>query len=115
MEKFDKKQIPSYVVFVIALTLLFLSAANAFSQESNYKREGNNFVKEQVIKSSNDIKTEFTYTVGDNVYPIYITQNGRCYIIRTSKKTGKNYKQYLSKEICLEICAEMHIEYKDLS
>ena len=28
-------------------------------------------------------------------YPVYLGANGRFYVIRTSKKTGKQYKQYI--------------------
>lgn len=34
-----------------------------------------------------------------NKYPVYITKSGTAYINRKCAKTGKNYKQYLSKEM----------------
>lgn len=36
-------------------------------------------------------------TVKDGTrYPVYLSATGRYYIVRTSKKTGKQYKQYLT-------------------
>ena len=97
------------------LTLIAVAIAMTFVQTvsaQEIKREGNNFTVEKTIQQSSDVQTQYTFTIKDNVYPIWITKNGRCYIIRTSKN-GKQYKQYLNKEICLQICQEMNIEYKE--
>ena len=38
-----------------------------------------------------------TYTDSKGVkYPVYESANGKLYIIRTSKKSGNQYKQYLT-------------------
>ena len=47
-----------------------------------------------------------------NEYPIYISASGSCYVIKTSKKTGKEYKNYLSKEVSAEICKELNYKSK---
>ena len=40
--------------------------------------------------------TPYTYVAADGTkYPIYISGNGKYFIIRKSKKTGKEYRQYL--------------------
>lgn len=97
------------IISLIAV-LFVIGVAVASAQE--VKREGNNFTVEKTIQQSSDIQTQYTFTIKDNVYPIWITKNGRCYIIRTSKN-GNQYKQYLNKDICLQICKEMNIEYKE--
>lgn len=98
-------------LIISLITVLFvIGIAVASAQE--VKREGNNFTVEKTIQQSSDVQTQYTFTIKDNVYPIWITKNGRCYIIRTSKN-GNQYKQYLNKEICLQICQEMNIEYKE--
>ena len=74
-------------------------------------RNGKNFTK-VYKKDTTEIKTEFTYTIKDIIYPIYISKNGACYIKRISKKTGNIYKQYLGEEISKEICKELNIDYK---
>ena len=45
-----------------------------------------------------------------NKYPIYITKSGAVYVHRKSAKTGKNYKQYLSKEIKEQIHKELNFK-----
>lgn len=96
------------IVLLVAMIATMFICANA----QEVKRDGDNFTVEKVLHQSNDVQTKYTFTVKDVVYPIWITKNGRCYIVRTSKN-GKQYKQYLAKEICLEICKELNIEYKE--
>lgn len=100
--------------FLIALgiSLFCIGVAVACAQESTYERNGNNFTKVVTVTQSTDVLTPYTYTVKDMVYPIYITKNGRCYVVRISKN-GNQYRQYLEKDICLQICKEMGIEYKE--
>lgn len=98
--------------FILFILVALLSYA-IYAQTPTYTREGNNFTKAQQISQSQDTLTSYTYTIKEVSYPIWITKNGRCYIIRTSKKTGNEYKQYLPKEICLEICQALNIEYKE--
>ena len=70
-----------------------------------------NFTK--VLQSdTTKIQTEFTYTIKDIIYPIFVSKTGACYIKRISKKTGNIYKQYLCEEISKEICKELNINYK---
>lgn len=77
----------------LILAVLILISINCFSQ-NNVKLEGNIFV-EQTIKST-DTKTNLSYKdKKGNEYPIYLSKRGKAYIIRVSKKTGKEYKQYL--------------------
>ena len=77
----------------LILAVLILISTNCFSQ-NNVKLEGNIFV-EQTIKST-DTKTNLSYKdKKGTVYPIYLSKRGKAYIIRVSKKTGKEYKQYL--------------------
>jgi len=75
-------------------------------------REGKNFTQVQTVKQSSDKKTEYTYTIKDKTYPVYITKNGRCYVIRTSKN-GNDYKQYLDEQVARQICKELGVEYKE--
>ena len=98
-------------LIISLITVLFvIGIAVASAQE--VKREDNNFTVEKTIQQSSDIQTQYTFTIKDNIYPIWITRNGRCYIIRVSKN-GNHYKQYLNKDICLQICQEMNIGYKE--
>jgi hypothetical protein len=40
-------------------------------------------------------------------YPVYINSRGSCFIIKTSTKTGTEYKNYLGPEISQQICKEL--------
>lgn len=42
---------------------------------------------------------------------ISVTHNS-AYIIKVSKKTGKEYKQYLGADVSTQICNALGIEYK---
>ena len=75
-------------------------------------REGNTFksTTTQTIKSEGQ-QTKYTWEdKKGNKYPIYITKNGAVYINRKSAKTGKNYKQYLSKEVKEQIQKELNFK-----
>ena len=91
------------------IILLLFSAFITLTYAQSYTRSNNNFTQ---VTTTTDIKTEYTYTIKGVVYPIYITKNGRCYIIRTSKN-GNEYKQYLEEDIARQICNELGITYKE--
>jgi hypothetical protein len=46
-----------------------------------------------------DTTTTYTYKIEDNSFNVYKSKSGAFYIWKTSKKTGKQYKYYLPKEI----------------
>ena len=90
------------------IILCILLALFCITINAEVKREGNTFKVEQTTKES-DTKTQYTWVDKDgNVYPVFITKRGACYIFRTSKKTGKEYKQYLPKNIQETIKRELN-------
>ena len=90
------------------IILCILLALFCITISAEVKREGNTFRVEQTTKES-DTKTQYTWVDKDgNVYPVFITKKGACYIFRTSKKTGKEYKQYLPKDIQETIKQELN-------
>lgn len=90
------------------IILCILLALFCITISAEVKREGNTFKVEQTTKES-DTKTQYTWVDKDgNVYPVFITKRGACYIFRTSKKTGKEYKQYLPKNIQETIKQELN-------
>jgi hypothetical protein len=43
-----------------------------------------------------ETKTQYVYTDSKgNTYPVYLSASGKAFIKKTSKKTGKEYKQYV--------------------
>ena len=89
---------------------LFLSIF-AVTGYAEVKREGDTFKVEKTTTTANDTQTKYTWEdKKGNKYPIYITKKGACYIIKTSKKTGKEYKYYLPKDIQETIKKELNIQ-----
>ena len=92
---------------IILFAGLMLACCVMSAQE--YKRNGKEFsIVKQEKSNSADILTGYTWkdSKGD-VYDIYISKKGSCYIIKTSKKTGKQYRQYLPKEVSNTIAEEL--------
>lgn len=105
---------------VIMAVIAVLGMATAFGQEvnnSNVVRNGKTFeiVKQSVQQPKDTLVTEYTFKDSKGVeYPIIINRNsGRCYIWKTSSKTGKVYKSYMKEEIAVQICRELNIAYKE--
>ena len=66
--------------------------------------------KDSTIVDKSTIKdakmTKYYYLTADGTkYPIYMSSDGKCFIIRTSSKHGKKYRQYLP-EITKKLAAE---------
>lgn len=105
----------TFIVSVIASSNLFAQNATISSTGEEYSRNGNTFSSNTKSKQSPEI-TPYTWKDSKgNEYPIYISASGSCYVVKTSKKTGKEYKSYLPKEISAEICKELGVEYKSKS
>ena len=81
----------------ILLSIFMLSLCiPSFAQQ--YRQEGKVFVQTaKTGTATNDsVRTEYIYQTKDGVkYTIYLSKSGKAYILRTSKKTGKQYRQYL--------------------
>lgn len=92
--------------------MLLLGVVCLSLKAQTYTREGNTFISTKT-SSSNAIQTNYTWSDGTDTYPIWInTTTGSCFVYRTSKKSGKQYKSYLKEDVCIEICREMNIQYK---
>lgn len=82
----------------------------------NYKRNGNTFTMTSTKKIKSEPKqTKFTVEKDGKKYPVYIGSTGSCFILKTSSKTGKEYRNYLGPEISTTICKELGVEYKGKS
>ena len=98
------------ILFILLLLLTVGTTINA----QNYTREGNTFISSTGERSKSEvIKTKFTWKDSKgNEYPVYMSKSGSCFVIKISKKTGKEYKNYLGPEISQQICKELGVEYK---
>lgn len=78
---------------ILSIIMLFISV-NSFSQ--NVVRQGNTFTQVSTTRESKATKTQYTYKTKDGQnYPIFLSAKGKAYIVKVSKKTDKEYKQYL--------------------
>ena len=94
------------IIIILACIALGIQG---YSQE--YKRNGKEFsviAKEKTATSDNPTGYTWKDTKG-NVYDIFISSRGSCFVYKTSKKTGNIYKQYLPKEVSAEIAKELGI------
>ena len=102
---------------LLALILMIICISMIANADDNkgFKCEGTTYSSMgRVNNSSAPTSTNFTWTDSKGKqYPIYISNSGSCYVIKTSKKTGKEYKQYLKPEISQDICKKLNKEYKD--
>lgn len=96
--------------FMIAALFAACVAMNA----QDVKLEGKTYMSIKTSRSKEEPKAtgyDWQDSKG-NKYPILISGTGSCFIVRTSQKTGKEYRQYLGEEISRDICKKLGIEYK---
>lgn len=103
---------------IVMLTLAITASSQSKTTEKTYKRDGKAFVQKADAQASvTDTATAYVWRDKQgNEYPIYLhrytkgDKAGRytAYVIRVSKKTGKQYKQYLTdgEQIANEILKE---------
>ena len=90
------------IALLVALSMSVASYAGVV-------RHGNTFLVE-TTSVNQDTQTQFTWQDKDgNIYPIYISKKCACYVIKVSKKTGKEYKYYLPKDVQEAIRKELNI------
>ena len=93
------------------LTMLLSISLDA--QAQSFVKNGSTF--EQVSTRSTGskaTKTQFNYKDSKGKdYTIFINQNGRCFVNKTSAKTGKEYKYYLNEDISKAVCKELGVTY----
>jgi hypothetical protein len=79
------------------LLLVCLFAITAATAQTEYKIQGNEIVKVQdsTKAKAQPVKTGLIHKIKNVSYPVFKSVRGSYFILRTSKKTGKQYKQYL--------------------
>lgn len=91
MTKYNKV----YWVIVLAITLSYLFAMSTTAQ--TVIRKGNVLYEQPAKKKgSESIRTTYTYVDSDgNKYPVMKSKNGKYYVEKVSKKSGKKYRKYI--------------------
>ncbi len=99
--KFDyqKNSEPSQSnLMLILFTIVFLALLNGLFAQSLVKKDTNGIYKSisrpDTIKSYKATNEYFIDSKGIK-YPVYKTKEGKYFVLRTSKKTGKQYREYL--------------------
>lgn len=100
------------IISIIAALLIVIAAffyvPSTRAQE--FKRVNNTFVTTTIKSVAEKTKYQWQDSTG-KTYDVYISKkSGACYVLRTSQKTGKEYKYYLPEEITAQICKEMGIK-----
>ena len=87
-------------IFALLLVLFCLMADNLMAQKRIMQDAKGNYVEINGEREKEKPKpTGKTYqTSKGDIFPIYVSKNGKYFIVRTSKETGKEYKQYLNIE-----------------
>lgn len=95
----DGLKLLGLVVFIFAAWILLLWATSSPANAQSVTRQGKIFIQQSnsnKIEKDTATLTGYYYQTADGTkYPIYISSKGKCFILRTSSKTGKQYKQYL--------------------
>ena len=81
----------------LMLMVVFAMMVSAVAAQTVKKDSLGNYVTVKTVKMPDKKTGDFFMNKGVK-YPIYVSKNGKYYVIRTSKKTGKEYKQYLKLE-----------------
>ena len=80
---------------IIAAMMLLSMNVGVYAQ--SVSRQGNTFTQVSNKKSaSKETKTQYVYTDSKgNSYPVWLSSSGKAFIKKVSKKTGKEYRQYV--------------------
>lgn len=79
--------------YILALLVVLTLSITGYAE---VVQEGNTFR----IETTSDEMTPYLWQDKEgNIYPIYKTSKGSFYILKISKKTGKEYKYYLPKKV----------------
>lgn len=83
------------------LLILLMLSVSVLSYAQEYKREGNTFIVVKSTKKSKSSSKETKFTIKDTdgkTYKVYISKNGKTYINKVSKKSGKIHRKYIPLE-----------------
>lgn len=100
--------------FIFLAVMLLIGLNNSMANDSTtFVVNGNMYSKVHTTnkQKTKSVQTPYVYQIGEQELPILLSVNGRAYVIRISKNTGKEYKYYLGEEISRDICEKMGVTY----
>lgn len=79
--------------------VLGLFSALSFSQTKVTTDAAGNYVtvKADTVKKADQLTGRYFTIKSGERFPVYRSAHGKLYVIRTSKKTGNQYRQYLEE------------------
>ena len=93
MQTTEQKQRKTLLIWLVLIVLL---AALGASAQTVKKDATGIYCTEQTVKDSAYTRTmEFYKDASGILYPIFVSKNGKYFVIHTSKKSGKSYRHYL--------------------
>ncbi len=84
------------LILATIVLLLGCCVSNARAQK-NVTLKGKTFIVQKDSSKNQGTPTGYEYQTSDSTYPVYLSKNKKAFVWRTSKKTGKKYRQYLPK------------------
>ena len=89
------KAILTALAIAFAVWAIFGIAIAARAQD--VVRKGNTFIEQvDTLQKGKMYNTDYVFKDKDgNTYPIYLSSGGNAFIIKVSKKSGKQYRRYL--------------------
>lgn len=89
--------------FMLCILMMLTLALPSMGQEvpqdtTKYVLKGTTFRSNDSVSNSKTEETKTKYTYEDKkgqVYPVYLSKTGKAFVWRKSKKTGRDYRQYL--------------------
>lgn len=85
------------LLFLLIMMVCSSTGVVTFGQQT-IVLDGKTFVVQNPAGTPKDSKTEYVFKDAKGVsYPIYLSKGGNAYIIKISKKTGKEYKCYITE------------------
>lgn len=96
---------------LLLLLLLYLISVQVNAQDGFSRLNDSTFVQVNIDNQSL-VKTRYRWISRSVEYPIYINRKtGYCYILKTSKKTGKEYKSKINENAARVVAKELGITY----
>lgn len=88
-----------YGLLFTGILILVSTCSIAQSSKPTYIINGDKLVKLEEPKTAKElVLTSWTISIKDTVCPVYKGTKDSYFILRTSKKTGKEYRQYINIE-----------------
>lgn len=106
MKNLDWRVKSILIALAITFAIWAMLALATVARGQEVVRRGNTFVERvDSLKRGKMYSTNYTFKDKDgNVYPIYLSSGGNAFIVKVSKKSGRQYRKYLP-EVTKKIAA----------